>query len=325
MFAVALRTRKGFGARRGVETSHLFWPCRPCYTPAHFVVFVSRLSCTLYDHPTHSRWLKCCAEKRAHVYARLLNTSQHGSGTTLLGRQRGLLQIEASFEVDANGEKRRLSQFEIDRKVQEATYPDKSDEQKIETKNGWKIYRFIVRSTLMEEKSKDVFESGDKEKLDTFTEMYPDEDEYDNAAGAHDAESANLNVSIEALARAIAALEKGVADSDFQSGVGHAIRKVVMNLVKVSNSDHSNSLSFSSGGASDGGRYGPQSGEIVGILKQLMDETSVDLQTLEKEELDLKTNHWTFLKAKTKEISVLAKTIEEKMVRVETLAVGLRR
>ena len=112
--------------------------------------------------------------------------------------RRGLLRIEATFEVDANGEKRRLSQFEIDRTVQEATYPDKheSDKQKIETKNGWKIYHFTVRSTLTEEKSKDVLESGDKEKLDTFTEMYPDEDEYDNAAAAHDAESADLDVSI---------------------------------------------------------------------------------------------------------------------------------
>ena len=133
--------------------------------------------------------------------------------------RRGLLQIEATFEVDAN-----------------ATYPDKheSDKQKIETKNGWKIYRFTVRSTLTEEKSKDGFESGDKEKLDTFTEMYPDEDEYDNAAAAHDAESADLDVSIEALTWAIAALEKSVADSGFfQSGVGHAIRKVDMNLEKV--------------------------------------------------------------------------------------------
>ena len=74
-----------------------------------------------------------------------------------------------------------------------------------------------------------MFGSGDKEKLDTFTEMYLDEDEYDNAAAAHDAESADLDVSIEALTRKIAAREKGVADSDFfQSGVDHAIRKVVM-------------------------------------------------------------------------------------------------
>ena len=77
-------------------------------------------------------------------------------------------------------------------------------------------------------------------------------------------------------------------------GVGAALRRGVMNSEKVSGSDCS----------SDGGRYGPQSGEIVGILKQLMDETSVDLQTLAKEELDQKTNHWSLVKAKTGEILV---------------------
>ena len=81
-----------------------------------------------------------------------------------------------------------------------------------------------------------------------------------------------------------------------------------MNSEKVSDSDRSSVLSFFSGGTSDGGRYGPHSGDIVGILKQLMDETSVDLQTLEKEELDQKTNHRTLVKAKTGEISVLAET-----------------
>ena len=39
----------------------------------------------------------------------------------------------------------------------------------------------------------------------------------------------------------------------------------------------------------------------VRILKQLMDETSVDLPTLEKEELDQKTNHRSLVKAKTRE------------------------
>ena len=63
------------------------------------------------------------------------------------------------------------------------------------------------------------------------------------------------------------------------------------------------------GGTSDGGRCGPQSCEIVGTLKQFIDETSVDLQTLEKEELDQKTNHRNLVKAKTRE--TLAVEIEK--------------
>ena len=86
----------------------------------------------------------------------------------------------------------------------------------------------------------------------------------------------------------------------------------VMNSEKVSGSDRSSIPSFLSGGTSDGGRYGPQSTEIVGILKQLIDETSVDLQTLEKEELDQKTNHRSLMKAKTRE------TLEVKVEKMES-------
>ena len=139
------------------------------------------------------------------------------------------------------------------------------------------------------------------------------------ARAASEGQSLDLCDNIDAFSRTIAAPEKEMTRGSFLP------LRTVMNSEKVSNSDHSNALSFLSGGASDGGRYGPQSGEIVGILKQLMDETSVDFQTLEKEELDRKTNHWTLVKAKTGEISVLAKTIEEKMVRVETLAVEVSR
>ena len=108
----------------------------------------------------------------------------------------------------------------------------------------------------------------------------------------------------------IASLEKGMTGGSFlQGSVGAALRRAVMNSEKVSGSDRSSIPSFLSGGTSDGGRYGPQSGEIVDILKQLMDETSVDLQILEKEELDQKTNHRSLVKAKTGE--TLAVEIEK--------------
>ena len=57
--------------------------------------------------------------------------------------------------------------------------------------------------------------------------------------------------------------------------------------------------------SSDGGRYASQTGEIVGILKQLKGE-------FEKEELDRKTKHQDLMKAETKEIFVLTKANGEK-------------
>jgi L1 cell adhesion molecule like protein len=103
---------------------------------------------------------------------------------------RGVPQIEVTFDIDANGilnvsaqdkstgksnqititnEKGRLSQAEIDRMVQEAEKfraEDDANKQKIEAKNALENYCFTMRNTLNEEKLKEKFESGDKEKIE---------------------------------------------------------------------------------------------------------------------------------------------------------------
>merc|ERR1719169_31364 len=102
----------------------------------------------------------------------------------------GVPQIEVTFDIDANGilnvsaqdkstgkqnqititnEKGRLSQSEIDRMVSEAEQyaaEDEANKQKIEAKNGLENYCFTMRNTLNEEKLKDKFEAGDKEKIE---------------------------------------------------------------------------------------------------------------------------------------------------------------
>merc|ERR1712087_457588 len=103
---------------------------------------------------------------------------------------RGVPQIEVTFDIDANGilnvsaqdkstgksnqititnEKGRLSQAEIDRMVSEAEKfraEDESNRSKIEAKNGLENYCFTMRNTLQEEKLKEKFEAGDKEKIE---------------------------------------------------------------------------------------------------------------------------------------------------------------
>merc|ERR1719285_1647294 len=96
---------------------------------------------------------------------------------------RGVPQIEVTFDIDANGilnvsaqdkstgksnqititnEKGRLSQAEIDRMVQEA----EKNKAKIEARNGLENYCYSLKNTLQEEKLKDKFEAGDKEKIE---------------------------------------------------------------------------------------------------------------------------------------------------------------
>merc|ERR1712224_823087 len=103
---------------------------------------------------------------------------------------RGVPQIEVTFDIDANGilnvsaqdkstgksnqititnEKGRLSQSEIDRMVSETEKfraEDETNRQKVEAKNGLENYCFTMRNTLNEEKLKDKFEDGDKEKIE---------------------------------------------------------------------------------------------------------------------------------------------------------------
>jgi len=103
---------------------------------------------------------------------------------------RGVPQIQVVFDIDANGilnvsaqdkstgkvnqititnEKGRLSQAEIDRMVSEAekyAAEDESNKSKVEAKNGLENYCYSLRNTLQEEKLKDKFEDGDKEKIE---------------------------------------------------------------------------------------------------------------------------------------------------------------
>merc|ERR1712136_271492 len=112
----------------------------------------------------------------------------------------------------------------------------------------------------------------------------------------------------------------GVAGSSFlQSGVGSAIRQVAMNSNRVSEDDRSTLLSFLSGGVRQG--YAPQSGEIIGILKQLKDSMSADLAAAQKAEAERKANHAALVAAKEKEVASLTATIETKLTRQGDLGV----
>merc|ERR1719421_446149 len=74
------------------------------------------------------------------------------------------------------------------------------------------------------------------------------------------------------------------------------------------------------GGASG---YIPQSGEIVGILKQMTDEMEKDLADVKSTEADAIANYEALVAAKTKEIEAATKAIEEKLGRVGELGVEL--
>ena len=68
MFTVAFETERGSG-RGGVETSHLSWLCRPCYTLAHFVFLVTELLCAPHDSSNVFTLAQACLQKSTHASA----------------------------------------------------------------------------------------------------------------------------------------------------------------------------------------------------------------------------------------------------------------
>merc|ERR1719335_1354607 len=87
----------------------------------------------------------------------------------------------------------------------------------------------------------------------------------------------------------------------------------------MSSVDREMVASFLSEGGSAG--YVPQSGEIIGILKQMKDEMEKDLADAKAAEAETIANFESLVDAKTKEIEAATKAIEEKLGRIADLGV----
>merc|ERR1712151_1328668 len=74
---------------------------------------------------------------------------------------------------------------------------------------------------------------------------------------------------------------------------------------------------------SSGSEYAPQSGQIVGILKQMTDTMNKDLAEATAAEQAAIKAYEELMAAKTKEVDALTKAIEEKMVRLGDLQVEI--
>merc|ERR1719375_530675 len=120
--------------------------------------------------------------------------------------------------------------------------------------------------------------------------------------------------NLEALTKAIAAIEKGLAGSFLQTNSAAVLRQLSLNL-DMSNADRDLLSSFLMGSSSESSSTAG-SGEIVGMLKQMKDTMEKDLaETVEQEET-LKKDFEATVGAKEKQIAEATKAIEEKTKRV---------
>merc|ERR1719388_82243 len=129
----------------------------------------------------------------------------------------------------------------------------------------------------------------------------------------------DLLTNIAALKKAIAALEKGMAGSFLQTSTAAVLRRLVVSLNNIKDADRDVLSSFLSGGEG----YAPQSGEIVGTLKQMLDTMMGQLKDVSGEETQDKLNFELMLKAKLKLVGTLTESIEKWLSRLGELMVLL--
>jgi len=131
-------------------------------------------------------------------------------------------------------------------------------------------------------------------------------------AAAFATESSDLKTNVAALGKATAAIEAGTAGSFLQSSSAMtALRKMTVDA-DMNSVDREMLTSF----LSQGQGYAPQSGQIVGILKQMKDTMEKNLaEIIAAEEEAIKTFE-ALMAAKKKEIDANTAALESKLERV---------
>jgi len=140
-------------------------------------------------------------------------------------------------------------------------------------------------------------------------------------AAAFAAEKASYGSNIQAIVDATKAIEKGMAGAFLQTSKAQVLLKLAQTSQHMLEADREDLVSFLSGTQSS--EYAPQSGEIVGILKQMGDEMGKGLaEATDAEEAAVK-GYGDLMAAKTKEVEALTVSIETKMTKVGELAVSI--
>merc|ERR1719285_167223 len=131
--------------------------------------------------------------------------------------------------------------------------------------------------------------------------------------------SEDSKTNLAALAKAIPAIESGMAGAFLQTTEANSLKRFAMEKAEISDETRQEVLAFLSGKE----EYAPQSGQIVGILKQMEDEMAKALEEAETAEAEAIKAYDALMAAKQKEVETLNAQIEEKLTRKGELGVEL--
>jgi len=145
-------------------------------------------------------------------------------------------------------------------------------------------------------------------------------------------DQAELKSNIMALGKAIISVQKGMESNFLQTDSARLLQKLSLSM-DMAASDRDMLSAFLVGGDSahmsdedkesedEEVHGGPQSGEILGILKQMHDSMNKDLKKIEDEIATIIGNNEALHAAKKREIKAASKAIEDKTAREGDLAV----
>merc|ERR1719166_142569 len=132
---------------------------------------------------------------------------------------------------------------------------------------------------------------------------------------------AEYNANIAAIRKAVAALERGMAGGFFQTGAAKILRQLISNKQDMMDEDRQQLSAFLS--VPWGAGYGPQSGQITGLLKEMGDEMARGLSAAMEAEHAAIIAYKQLSAAKTKEINALTASIEAKTKKIGELGVAI--
>merc|ERR1719353_269647 len=137
-------------------------------------------------------------------------------------------------------------------------------------------------------------------------------------AAAFAKENAEDKANLDALFKALAAIEKGLAGAFLQTKAADVLRKLVLQKMDMVADDRQELVAFLSDS-----NAAPGTEEIVGIMKQLGDEMEKDMGEALAAEKKAIADYEALIAAKKEEIATLTAAIEEKLVRVGELGVKI--
>merc|ERR1719387_1501765 len=132
---------------------------------------------------------------------------------------------------------------------------------------------------------------------------------------------AEYEANMGAIAKAVAALEKGMAGAFLQTTAASVLKKVVESQREM-NEDHRDTILSFLDNEQDSS-YAPSSGEITGILKELGDDMGRSLADATKVEDEAIKVYTDLMAAKTKEVGACTDAIEAKTTKIGELGIDI--